>query len=275
MEKTQKTQSAEDTGKSPNAAYETDEAAAQYLDAHYGQRHFGVGNFPVNCVAHALSFMGARPRRRALDLGCAVGRASFELARHFESVTGLDYSRRFIGIAKEIQSSGTIRYALTEEGEIVSHHQERLIDLGLAPFTDRVRFFQADAARMPERFSNYDLILAANLIDRLPDPARLLTRIHERLAPGGILMITSPYTWLATFTPRDRWLGGFYGRDGRPHTALEGLDRLLEAHFRRTGSPVDIEFVIRETARKFQHTLAQATVWEYAVSETPEVLTGS
>jgi putative 4-mercaptohistidine N1-methyltranferase len=263
MEKSQKPELAEDTGKTPSAAYETDEAAAQYLDAHYGERHFGVGNFSVSCVSHALSFMDGRPRIRALDLGCAVGRASFELARHFQSVTGLDYSARFIGIATEIKARGIIRYVLPEEGDIVSHHEKRLSDLGLDSLTDRVGFFQADAGRMPERFSGYDLILAANLIDRLQDPSQLLTRLHERLAPGGILMITSPYTWLEAFTPRDRWLGGFYGRDGRPRTGLEGLDRLLGAHFRRIGPPVDVAFVIRETARKFQHTVAQATVWEY------------
>jgi hypothetical protein len=28
------------------------------------------------------------------------------------------------------------------------------------------------------------------------------------------------------------------------------------------GDPRDVEFVIRETARKFQHTLSQLTVWE-------------
>jgi putative 4-mercaptohistidine N1-methyltranferase len=257
-----KSESSGDPPGSPNTAYETEEAEAQYLEAHYGAVHFGVGNFPANCVAHALSFMDARPRNRALDLGCAVGRASFELARYFESVIGLDYSVRFIGIAKEIKESGIIRYRLTEEGDILSHHEKRLSDWGLDPVADRVRFFQADACHLPARFSSYDLILAANLIDRLRDPARLLTRLHERLAPGGILMITSPYTWLEAFTPRDRWLGGYYRTDGIPHTGLEGLEQLLGVHFRRIGEPVDMAFVIRETARKFQHTMAQATVWE-------------
>lgn len=265
MEKRQEMKSTEDTGTGPNAAYETDAAAAEYLDAHYGPMHFGVANFSVACVAHALSFLGPRHGRgRALDLGCAVGRASFELARHFQSVTALDYSARFIRIASEIKASGTARYAVPEEGDIVSRHETRLSELGLGAFTDRVNFFQADAARMPARFSNYELILAANLIDRLHDPARLLTRLHERLVPGGILMVTSPYTWMEAFTPRDRWLGGFYGKDGLPRTGLAGLDLLLGGHFRRLADPVDIAFVIRETARKFQHTVAQATVWEHA-----------
>lgn len=33
---------------------------------------------------------------RALDLGCATGRTSYELSRCFDKVIGLDYSARFI-----------------------------------------------------------------------------------------------------------------------------------------------------------------------------------
>ena len=40
---------------------------------------------------------------RALDLGCAVGRASFELARYFEDVVGVDYSQAFVDTANELK----------------------------------------------------------------------------------------------------------------------------------------------------------------------------
>jgi len=33
---------------------------------------------------------------RALDLGCAVGRSSFELAREYQEVVGIDISQTFI-----------------------------------------------------------------------------------------------------------------------------------------------------------------------------------
>jgi SAM-dependent methyltransferase len=33
---------------------------------------------------------------RAVDIGCAVGRTSYELTRTFDYVLGLDYSARFI-----------------------------------------------------------------------------------------------------------------------------------------------------------------------------------
>jgi hypothetical protein len=40
------------------------------------------------------------------------------------------------------------------------------------------------------------------------------------------------------------------------------MQELLREHFRLVNEPEDVEFVIRETRRKFQHTVAQLTVWE-------------
>jgi len=45
------------------------------------------------------------------------------------------------------------------------------------------------------------------------------------------------------------------------HLADYGLSEVVD-HFQMIGTPRDIEFVIRETRRKFQHTVSQMTVWE-------------
>ena len=37
---------------------------------------------------------------------------------------------------------------------------------------------------------------------------------------------------------------------------------LLAPHFVLRDSPQDVQFVIRETRRKFQHTLSEPTVWD-------------
>jgi len=242
--------------------YETDTLTAQYCDAHYGPEHFGVANYPQTCAAICLELMAGRTMGHALDLGCAVGRASFELARGFQRVTGLDFSTRFFRLAARMQEEGYLRYAFPEEGEIVSFHEVSLADMGLESTRDRVDFSQADACNLPEKFSGYDLVLAANLIDRLYSPRKFLSSIHERINPGGLLVLTSPYTWLEEFTKKEEWLGGY--RDaGEPVWSLDGLAEVLSPHFRMLGEPRDIPFVIRETRRKHQHTVAQMTVWEY------------
>jgi 5-histidylcysteine sulfoxide synthase/putative 4-mercaptohistidine N1-methyltranferase len=244
----------------PEAMYESDALVSQYCEGHYGPDHFGVANFPKSCARLSLEKMAGKPKKRALDLGCAVGRAAFELAREFEFVNGLDFSARFIRIAFQMQEKGVIHYELPEEGEIVSFHEKNLAEFGLEAAVQRVAFFQADAANLKPRFTGYDLILAANLIDRLYDPGKFLTTIHERLNPGGLLVLASPYTWLAEFTLKENWIGGFR-KDGEPYMTLEGLGELLAPHFVRMGDPVDLPFVLRETRRKFQHTVSQVTVW--------------
>jgi 5-histidylcysteine sulfoxide synthase/putative 4-mercaptohistidine N1-methyltranferase len=241
--------------------YETDQLTAQYCDAHYGPERFAVPNFSVTCARICPELMAQRNRKYALDLGCAVGRTSFELARGFERVTGLDFSARFFRLATRMQEEGYLRYALPDEGEIMSFYEVSLADLDLEGVRDRVAFFQADACNLPERFTGYDLILAANLIDRLYAPRRFLASIHERLNSGGILVITSPYTWLEEFTRKEEWLGG-YKEAGENVTTLEGLTAALSPRFRMLGAPRDVPFVIRETRRKFQHTVAELTAWE-------------
>ena len=204
--------------------------------------------------------MSDKPKKRALDVGCSVGRATFELAREFECVNGLDFSARFIRIAYQMQEKGVIRYELPEEGEIVSYHERKLEDFGLENSAGRIEFFQADAQNLKPQFTDYDLILAANLLDRLSKPKHFLSTIHERLNTNGLLIITSPYTWLEEFTTKANWVGG-YRKDGEPYTTLDGMKDLLQPHFNMVAEPRDLEFITRETARKAQHSISQLTVW--------------
>ncbi len=241
--------------------YETDELVAQYCDFHWGDEHYGVANYPRACADVCLELMADRRRERALDIGCAVGRSTFEIARGFDRVTGLDFSARFIRVADEMVEKGAIRYVLPDEGELVSYRSKRLDECGLTETRDKVEFFQADACNLKPLYTDYDLVFAGNLIDRLYNPRKFLLEIQERIRPGGVLVITSPYTWLTEFTEKEHWLGGFK-RDGENVTTLDGLAAALAPRFRMLGEPRQVPFVIRETRRKFQHTVAEMTAWE-------------
>ncbi|WP_312828975.1 putative 4-mercaptohistidine N1-methyltransferase, partial [Pantoea anthophila] len=239
--------------------YESDAMVSQYLDFQYGPRYFGVENYAESLVKLALNY--TRARGDALDIGCATGRASFELARHFERVTGMDYSARFIDVALQLTSGEDFRYLLPQEGDLVEYRQVRLKEFDLeSDLAQRIRFVQGDACNLKPQPAGYDLVLASNLIDRLRQPARFLQDVTPMLRPGGILLLSSPYTWLEDFTPKENWLGGVR-ENGEALTTLQALQRLLAADFELIDEPQDVPFVIRETARKFQHTLAQVTVW--------------
>ena len=241
--------------------YETDTLVSQYCEFHFGQDYFGVPNFMVTAAGICRELVAGRKIARALDLGCATGRATFELAKFCDHVTGIDFSARFIRVGHELQQRGITRYSIIEEGELVSYHEKTLEGLGLADTKQKVEFWQGDAHNLKDQFTGYDLVLACNLIDRLYDPARFLDHISDRINAGGLLVLLSPYTWLEEFTPQEKWLGGMK-IDGENVTTLDGLRTRLEPGFRMIGEPRNVEFVIRETARKFQHTASQMTVWE-------------
>jgi 5-histidylcysteine sulfoxide synthase/putative 4-mercaptohistidine N1-methyltranferase len=241
--------------------YETDQSVAQYCESHYGEDYFGVDNFPQAISRLCLVMMADRPRAKALDLGCAVGRATFELAREFSEVTGLDYSARFIRIGVQLKEKGAVRYTRIEEGELVSYRQAKLADLGLGGTESRVTFQQADACNLKPLYTGYDLVLATNLIDRLYNPRKFLSTIHERINRGGLLVIASPYSWDEAFTEKEQWLGGIRS-GGEPVTTHNGLLQCLSPHFTPLGDPLSLPFIIRETRRKFQHSLSEVTVWE-------------
>src|SRR6185369_16247257 len=102
----------------------------------------------------------------------------------------------------------------------------KLADLGLAEVARKVEFWQGDACNLKPLFGGYDLILAANLIDRLYSPRKFLGQVHERVNAGGLLLLASPCTWLEEHTQRVEWIGG-YKKDGERYTTLDGLKDLL------------------------------------------------
>ncbi len=241
--------------------YESDALVSQYCDFHYGKSYFDVPNFAQQCAQLSAHYAKETPMKRALDIGCATGRSSFELARYFDEVVGIDFSARFIQVGVTMKEIGAVHFERSQEGELRSRVSVTLQELDLEAVAKRVSFFQGDACNLKEHFRGYDLIMANNLIDRLYEPRRFLDTVHERLNSGGILVLTSPYTWSEAYTKREFWLGGYVDDDGNEVHTLQMLESVLKAHFQLVDT-CDVPFVIRETPRKYQHTLAEMSIWK-------------
>jgi SAM-dependent methyltransferase len=123
----------------------------------------------------------------------------------------------------------------------------------------RVTFVIGDAMQLPAELGRFDVVLLANLIDRLDDPVRCIAQLASIVHAGGQLIITSPYTWLEEFTPVEHWLGGFE-RAGNKVETFDALCRLLEPDFTLRAIK-DLPLLIREHARKYQWCVAQASLW--------------
>ena len=250
----------------PSPYYESDRAIAEYLLFHYGTARevlphaFGPDNslnYPARCVSECLQLETLATPARALDLGCAVGRSAFDLARHCESVVGIDYSSRFITVANHLRDQGSLTYSYLVEGDLTQPATAIVPgDIDRA----RVSFEHGDAQALRPDLGRFDVVLLGNLIDRLREPNRLLEQLPDMVNPRGQLIITSPYTWLEEYTPKSCWLGGFE-RDGQPVRTSQALRQTLEPAFEHLATK-DLPFLIREHARKYQWSVAEATVWQ-------------
>ncbi len=240
--------------------YESDELLQQYLVFHYAtseeQFPYAFGgadalDFPLRCAQAGPDWNCLSAGARALDLGCAVGRSTFELARHCNEVIGIDYSHAFIDAANRLKAEGIHPATRLDEGSATTR-----LKVGVGPDIDRSRciFEQGDAQVIRHDIGDFDLVLACNLICRLPEPMRLLERLAGLVRPGGQVFITTPFTWLEAYTPSQNWLG-----DGA-QDSFAGLKNALEPDF-VLDARWDMPFLIREHARKFQYSIAQASRW--------------
>ena len=240
--------------------YETDELLHQYLVFHYGTAEdqfpytFGGSDaldFPKRCALEGPAQEADLRQGRALDLGCAVGRSTFELARHYQEVIGIDYSHVFINAANSLKRDGSCMASRQDEGSVTTN-----LELQVDTSIDRTRvsFEQGDALSIRDDIGQFDLVLACNLICRLKEPLHLIRRLADLVKPGGCLFLTTPFTWMESYTPKANWLGN------GSEDSFDGLRRGLEPAF-TLDADWDMPFIIREHTRKFQYSIAKASRW--------------
>jgi putative 4-mercaptohistidine N1-methyltranferase len=240
-----------------SAIYESEKLLDEYLLFHYGTaeeilppgRTWPAGmhdalDFPKRTVAH---FTPGRAGR-GLDLGCAVGRSTFEMARFCGEVIGIDFSHAFIRAAEMLRHGQSLSYHRVEEASL---RTPLVAQMPYDVSAECISFIQGDAMHLPENLGAFDRVHAANLLCRLTEPHLLLERLPSLVAAGGELVLATPCTWLQEFTPREYQ---------PPGGTFDWLKSSLEPAFQLLRSS-DEPFLIRETARKFQWTFSQVTVW--------------
>jgi 5-histidylcysteine sulfoxide synthase/putative 4-mercaptohistidine N1-methyltranferase len=240
--------------------YETDEQISQYCEFHYGEESFCVKNFPKTSVEVLKPYLKNIKKDKALDLGCSVGRSSFELAKIFDEVLGIDFSANFISVGIKLKKYDSLTFKVATEGELYEEKTICLDDFGLEETKEKVTFMQGDACNLKDIYTAYDLIFCSNLIDRLYYPQKFLDDVPNRVNKDGLLVLLSPYTWLEAYTPKQNWLGG-YVRDNKEVKTLDTLKENLSDRFELLDT-IDVPFVIKETARKHQYTISQMSIWK-------------
>lgn len=231
-----------------NELYETDQLVSDYLFFHYASEEdfmpweFGPKD-ALGFTQRTAKYAEGRRYGKALDLGCAVGRSSFELTKYAEHVLGVDFSHAFVKAAADM-ATGKVMHLRRNAGEFAL----------VAPDDcdcSAVTFKQGDAMNMAD-LGKFDLIHAANLICRLPSPKDFLTKLPDSLNPGARVVFATPFSWLEEYTSRDEWPDG---------DSWEWLQRKMGDKFNLVEFK-DEPFMIREHARKYQWCVSRVSVWE-------------
>ena len=239
--------------------YESETLLHWYLLFHYGSPEqilagsaFSEKDLPAGCLefpaATVRAFQSTKTVSRALDIGCAVGRSTFELSKFVDEVVGIDYSSEFVRAASEIQREDPVSVRRFSEGHLREIIEVRL-PTGVHP--DRVRFETGDAMKLPDSLGSFDLVLAANLLCRLSDPGLFLNSLPTLVRPGGRAVIATPATWMSDFTSTEEM---------PPGKTLDFLKEHLSPGFKLV-SVSELPFFIREHQRKFQLSTSQASLW--------------
>lgn len=241
--------------------YESDKEVCRAADMDWGIERKPENEYPASLILAIAGIIEPGNQGKVLHIGCKTGRTSFELARFYEHVTGVDFTARMIRLATEMKEQGYIRYLRDEEGEIQSFAEARLADYDLEELAKRCEFWQADASNLVPKFSGYNLIVVDGTLSRTNNPGALLSMIHERMNSGAYLVISDDWDWQESSTNKDNWLGGIR-KDGEPFSSLEGLTELLSDRFELLGSPIDLAKLQPLNARRYIHGMQQVTIWK-------------
>jgi len=116
-----------------------------------------------------------RPGEQVLDLGCGFGRHAFEAYRRGAHVVAVDRS------AEELEQVSGLFAAMAASGE--------------APAGTLARTVRADLLSLPFPDASFDVVIASEVLEHIPDDESAMAEIARVVRPGGRVAVTVPRWW--------------------------------------------------------------------------------
>lgn len=109
---------------------------------------------------------------RVLDMGCGGGRHAFALYRRGADVVALDMDEA------ELKDVAGMFAAMLEAGQV--------------PLGATAIALRGNAYALPFDDASFDRIIAAEVLEHLPEDGRAMTELFRVLKPGGLIAVTVP-----------------------------------------------------------------------------------
>jgi len=212
---------------------EVREHVSTYMDAHWG------AGYDRGARAFVQRLEALAPVKLAVELGCSAGRTLAALAARAEHAVGVELQAGTLSLASRLFAGSAVEW----ERRVVGDHYETVRTPPHA--LGNVTLALDDVLDPPLVPGAYDRVVALNMLDSVRVPGQLLSVIDALCAPGGEIIVSSPYAWHATVTA-DHRLGG-----GDPASYLR--ERLRSGHDLRAryhvADEAEIPWVLRRDAR--------------------------
>ena len=178
----------------------------------------------IRTMKIGLEMAGPVPAGPIIDVGCAVGRASFALAeRGAELILGVDLNFPMLRMASEILRHGTARYPRRRVGVV---YDRREFPVQFA-HQENVDFWACDVTALPFPAGTFSMAVSMNVLDSVSSPHEMLLSIARILKPAGKLVLSCPYDWSSGATPLEAWVGGHSQRSPAAGSSEALLRNLL------------------------------------------------
>jgi SAM-dependent methyltransferase/uncharacterized protein YbaR (Trm112 family) len=195
----------------PGSAFDTQRLyLGTYACDHYGDLDPAqAAGPPPGAIRHvadvALQAVGTLPPGPVLDVGCSVGRTSFDLAARTDGlVLGVDLGVDMLRLAQDVLHRGRVRFPRRRVGLVYDRCE---VEVSF-PGADRVDFWALDATLLPFAPGTFGLVASLNVLDCVGSPYDHLAAVSRALAPGAAALLACPFDWSAGATHPQAWLGG-------------------------------------------------------------------
>lgn len=242
------------------AGYGSFSMRSSYLWSHYSE----FFNGPDATNAYKKWASAFTPRKGwALDIGCAVGRLTFELTKTHDRAVGIDTSRSFIQAARNLATQRHLKFDLIMEGKIT---ERRSSNLDPDFKFENAEFIVADAMALPFRSDRFATASTVNILEKVPDPSAHLREANRVMdKTNARFLFSDPFSWDETVSSPDLWLGG---RNEGPFKGfgMENVCRMLQDasgifspgfSIQETGG---VHWKIRKTQNLWEHITSQFVI---------------